>query len=50
MWQRKLSSYYGKHSDNKCGGEKVLYIFVRKYLARTQIKGFIIVYFNKIKK
>lgn len=35
-------------SDNKCGDEKVLYKFVREYLARTEFKDFVIAHFNKI--
>lgn len=36
------------YSDNKCRDEKVLYIFIREYLARTQFKDFIIAHFNEI--
>lgn len=36
------------YSDNECGDEKVLYKFVREYLARTEFKDFAIAHFNKI--
>lgn len=35
-------------SDCQCGGEKILYTFVREYLARTQLKDFVIAHLNKI--